>query len=143
VEREADTRRLSRRDVDEQGVLWMSSGYPIEAQVENVSSNGCLIRSLALLPIGAVVCIEMEPFGIRKARVIHRSGQAYGCEFITSAVSTSITDAAELISSSARVGTLRSSLTAALWIAIAVAVLALPWLLISTLFYLGLSWYLT
>ena len=136
VEEEADARGAIRHRSDDPGTLWTPAGAAIDATVENLSETGCLVRMSALLPVGTIVRLAAVGFGVRKARIVHRNGAAFGCEFLAEP-SAQVTP--ELVPAAQPVERASISRLAASF-GMLVGMVLLPWLLIALIASIAIAW---
>jgi hypothetical protein len=76
-------RRLTeRRMVDEASTLRGPDQHPLDVMVSDLSRSGFKVLSDRELPLGAIVHLGLPGTGRLAARVVRRSGDRYGCEFV-------------------------------------------------------------
>lgn len=136
VEAKPDARQHVRHPTDDPGTLWTPAGAAIEGTVENVSEMGCLLRMPALLPVGTIVRIAGAGFETREARIVHRDGAAFGCEFLSA---TAASPAVERTPAVAPARPVKYGCTSGR-ISTLVALFFAPWLVVAWVALLPAEW---
>ena len=74
--------RAERRPVKVGATLRDDKAAPLDAEIVNLSTSGCLIRVAADLPVPSNVTIGIAGIGRIPAWIMRREGGAYGCFFL-------------------------------------------------------------
>ncbi|WP_213982374.1 PilZ domain-containing protein [Sphingomonas sp. dw_22] len=77
-----DARWAERHQVERDATLRDPDWSPIDVTVEDLSEGGFRVVAETDLPIGAEIGLGLAGIGLHSARVVRRSGNAYGCEFL-------------------------------------------------------------
>jgi hypothetical protein len=136
VEKTPDTRQHVRHSSDDPATLWTPAGAAIEGTVENFSETGCLVRMPALLPVGTIVRIAGAGFETCEARIVHRDGAAYGCEFLSARLASPALERATAAEPARSVKYGRTSGR----ISTLVASVFAPWLVVAWVAFLPVEW---
>lgn len=78
-----DARWAERHQVERDATLRDPDWSPIDVTIEDLSEGGFRALADAELPVGAEIGLGLAGIGLRPARVVRRTGNAYGCEFLT------------------------------------------------------------
>lgn len=77
-----DDRRADREAIDVAGTLRPAPGRPIDVIVEDLSATGFRMRTQARLDLQEQVTIGIPGIGQRRAHVVRRTADGFGCEFV-------------------------------------------------------------
>lgn len=77
-----DARWAARRKVEIEATLRDPDWSPADAVVEDLSASGFRVVVAADLAEGAEVSLGIAGIGLRHARVVRRTEDGYGCEFL-------------------------------------------------------------
>lgn len=78
-----EKRNASRIATQRRITLRPPGNEPVDAVVEDLSSAGFAMSTIASLAIGSVVGLSLSGIVKRRVRVVRRVGLAYGCEFLS------------------------------------------------------------
>ena len=77
-----DDRSADRLAVDLSATLRKADLVPVDVGVEDLSASGFRIVTDEILPDGGEITIGISGLGRRRARVVRRDGNRFGCEFL-------------------------------------------------------------
>lgn len=77
-----DARWAARRKVEIEATLRDPDWSPADAVVEDLSASGFRVTIAAEFPEGAEVSLGIAGIGLRHARIVRRTENGYGCEFL-------------------------------------------------------------
>jgi hypothetical protein len=75
-------RAADRREVQAGATLRDEASLPIDAEIVDLSTSGCLIVANRDLPVPSIVTIALSGTGTFAARIVRRDGDRFGCAFV-------------------------------------------------------------